>query len=96
MKPSATFEANRDLIRQIVLAHRCTNPRVFGSVLHGNDDEHSDLDLLIDTQPDTSLLDIAQIQVELEAHLGIPIDVLTAPSLPPKFREHVLREAQPV
>jgi predicted nucleotidyltransferase len=28
------------------------------------------LDLLIDTRPDTSLLDIAQIQVKLEALLG--------------------------
>lgn len=76
--------------------HRGSNPRVFGSVVHGDDTDGSDLDLLIDPRPDTSLLDIAQIQVELEAQLGVPIDVLTPGALPMKFRDQVLREARPV
>lgn len=96
MKPSASLEANRDLIRRIVAMHRGSNPRVFGSVVHGDDTDGSDLDLLIDPRPDTSLLDIAQIQVELEAKLGVPIDVLTPSALPMKFRDQVLREARPV
>ena len=96
MKPSASLEANRDLIRRVVALHRGSNPRVFGSVVHGDDTDGSDLDLLIDPRPDTSLLDIAQIQVELEAQLGVPIDVLTPGALPMKFRDQVLREARPV
>ena len=96
MKPSASLEANRELIRRIVAMHRGSNPRVFGSVAHGDDTDGSDLDLLIDPRPDTSLLDIAQIQVELEAQLGVPIDVLTPGALPMKFRDQVLREARPV
>ena len=96
MKPSASLEANRELIRRIVAMHRGSNPRVFGSVIHGDDTDGSDLDLLIDPRPDTSLLDIAQIQVELEAQLGVPIDVLTPSALPMKFRDQVLREARPV
>ncbi len=96
MKPSASLEANRELIRRIVAMHRGSNPRVFGSVVHGDDTDGSDLDLLIDPRPDTSLLDIAQIQVELEAQLGVPIDVLTPGALPMKFRDQVLREARPV
>ncbi|MHB1373208.1 MAG: nucleotidyltransferase family protein [Thauera sp.] len=96
MKPSASLEANRELIRRIVALHRGSNPRVFGSVVHGDDTDGSDLDLLIDPRPDTSLLDIAQIQVELEAQLGVPIDVLTPGALPMKFRAQVLREARPV
>lgn len=96
MKPSASLEANRELIRRIVALHRGSNPRVFGSVVHGDDTDGSDLDLLIDPRPATSLLDIAQIQVELEAQLGVPIDVLTPGALPMKFRAQVLREARPV
>lgn len=96
MKPSASLEANRELIRRIVAMHRGSNPRVFGSVVHGDDTDGSDLDLLVDPRPDTSLLDIAQIQVELEAQLGVPIDVLTPSALPMKFRDQVLREARPV
>lgn len=96
MKPSAALEANRELIRQIVLAHRASNPRIFGSVLHGEDSDRSDLDLLVDPAPDASLLDIAHIQVELEARLGVSVDVLTPGALPAKFRAQVLHEAQAV
>jgi predicted nucleotidyltransferase len=96
MKPSAAFESNRECIRRIVLAHRASNPRVFGSVLHGSDSKHSDLDLLVDPAPNASLLDIAHIQVELEAVLGVPVDVLTPAALPIRFRAQVLHEARAI
>ena len=96
VKPSVALEAHRDLIRQVVLSHRACNPRVFGSVLSGEDSEDSDLDLLVDPMPETSLLDIAQIQVELEAQLGISVDILTPAALPVKFRKKVLDEARAV
>lgn len=96
MKPSTALEANREHIRRIVVIHRASNPRVFGSVVHGEDTERSDLDILVDPAPDASLLDIAHIQVALEAALGVSVDVLTPAALPVKFRQQVLREAQPV
>ena len=77
----------------MVLAHRAQNPRVFGSVLTGHDTEASDLDILIDTTPSTSLMDVAAIQVELENLLGISVDVLTPNALPDKFRSTVLAQA---
>lgn len=55
--------------------------------------EESDLDILVDTLPGTTLLDLGAIQIELEEILGAPVDVLTPKDLPPKFREQVLREA---
>lgn len=96
MKPSTALEENRELIRRIVSAHRASNPRVFGSVLHGEDSDQSDLDILVDPAPDASLLDIAHIQVELETSLGVSVDVLTPGALPAKFRTQVLREARAV
>lgn len=48
MKSSGALHANRALIRSVVERYRARNPRVFGSVLHGDDEEGSDLDLLID------------------------------------------------
>ncbi len=80
----------------MVAAHRATNPRVFGSVAHGNDNEDSDLDILIDPTPDTSLFDIGAIRHELLQLLGVPVDVLTPKALPEKFRAAVLAEAVPV
>jgi uncharacterized protein len=96
MRPSEALELHREEIRRIVLENRSTNPRVFGSVLHGDDTESSDLDLLIDPTPDTSLMDVASIQGQLEDILGIPVDVLTPLSLPGSFRGRVVAEAQPV
>lgn len=96
MKPSTALECHRDTIRRIVSAHRAQNPRVFGSVVHGEDTESSDLDILVDPAADASLLDIAHIQVELEKCLGVSVDVLTPKGLPKKIRVQVLREAQPV
>jgi predicted nucleotidyltransferase len=96
MKPSEALQAYRAEIRQVVQAHRACNARVFGSVVHGADQDGSDLDILIDPTPATSLMDVAAIQVELEQLLGIHVDVLTPRALPEKFRNRVLAEAQPV
>jgi predicted nucleotidyltransferase len=96
MKPSLALQTNRAAIRTVVERHRACNARVFGSVLHGDDQEGSDLDILIDPTPTTTLLDVAKIQVELEKLLGVPVDVLTPKALPDKFRGHILAEAAPV
>jgi len=72
------------------------NPRVFGSVLRGEDQEGSDLDMLVDAAPRTSLLDLAGLQIEIEARTGVKVDLLTPGFLPLKFRQKVLDEAQPV
>ncbi len=96
MKPSEALRTNREAIRQVVAAHRATNPRVFGSVVHGEDTDDSDLDILIDPTPDTTLFDIGAIRHELLELLGIPVDVLTPKALPEKFRATVLAEARPV
>jgi hypothetical protein len=96
MKPSVALERHRDAIRHIVASHRADNARVFGSVIHGNDTEESDLDILVDPTSDTTLMDVAAIQVALEKLLGVAVDVLTPKALPIKFRSVVLAEAVPV
>jgi predicted nucleotidyltransferase len=96
MRPSEVLPKHRETIRQLVLEAGMTNPRVFGSVLYGDDQDGSDLDLLVDPAPKTSLLDVAGLQMEIEQLVGIKVDVLTPRALPPRFRERVLTEAQPV
>jgi predicted nucleotidyltransferase len=58
MKPSHALRSHAAAIRDVVEAHRARNPRVFGSVLHGLHTERSDLDILIDPTPETTLFDI--------------------------------------
>ena len=96
MRPSIALQTHRDAIREIALSHRVKNVRVFGSALHGDDTEDSDLDLLVDPTPETTLMDIAKIQVEVARLLNITVDVLTPRALPDKFRNQVLNEARPV
>ncbi|MFN0315902.1 MAG: nucleotidyltransferase family protein [Burkholderiales bacterium] len=96
MKPSQALAIHRDSVREIVARHRARNPRIFGSALKGSDTEGSDLDLLVDTQDDTSLFDLGAIQYEVQKLLGVPVDVLTPKDLPESYREHVIAEAAPL
>ncbi|QFY45039.1 nucleotidyltransferase family protein [Candidatus Methylospira mobilis] len=96
MKPSEALASNRAAIRHVVESHRARNARVFGSVLRGQDTDSSDLDILIDPTPDTTLFDIGAIRHELGKLLDMPVDVLTPNALPDNFRATVLAEARPV
>lgn len=94
--PSEALASNRAAIRQVVESHRARNARVFGSVLRGQDTDRSDLDILIDPTPETTLFDIGAIRHELGKLLGVSVDVLTPNALPDKFRGTVLAEARPI
>jgi len=96
MSPSEALKLYRETIRQLVLDAGMANPRVFGSVVRGEDNLDSDLDILVDPAPRTSLLDLAGLQIRIEAQLGVKVDLLTPKCLPMKFRQKTLDEAQPV
>ena len=96
MRPSEALSLHRIRIREIALNHHVSGVRVFGSVLHGDDVAGSDLDLLVEPTPQTTMMDIGAIRFELKNLLGLEVEVLTPNGLPAKFREQVLREARPV
>ena len=93
MKPSEALKLHRDAIRRIVENNHAANPRVFGSVIHGNDTEGSDLDILVDEiDGRTTLVSLARIQAGIQALTGIKADVLTPLDLHERFqigRAHV-------
>ena len=93
MRPSAVLEQQRDTIRSLVLQAGMVNPRVFGSVARGEDEDGSDLDLLIDPAPHTSLLKMAALEAELAEATGIKIDLRTPDEIHPRYRNKVLAEA---
>lgn len=96
MKPSQALSRNRNAVRETTSRFPVANPRVFGSVLHGTDQEGSDLDLLVDVLPGTTLFDLGGLQCELEDLLGVPVDLLTPGDLPPKYRARIVSEAKPL
>lgn len=96
MRPSFILNSNRYLVREAVSRYKTTNLRVFGSVVHGTDQDGSDIDLLVDALPGATLFDLGGLQEELESILGTRVDLVTPADLPVKFRHDVLAEAQPV
>ena len=96
MGPFEILPQHRDTIRQLVLNAGMANLRVFGSVLHGDDQEGRDLDLLVDQAPQTSLLDVVRRQRTIGTLLEVREDLSTPGDLPPKFRDRVVSEALPL
>lgn len=96
MRPSQALKLHREAVRLAAARYRMVNPRVFGSTLRAEDREGSDLDLLVDVLPGTTLLDLGGLQDELQELLGVSVDVRTLRDLPIKFRDVVALEAKPV
>ena len=76
--------------------HGAYNVRIFGSVARGDYDEKSDLDFLVQMEPDRSLLDHASLLLDLEKLLGCKVDVVSEKGIKARIRERVLKEAQPL
>ena len=93
-RPSEAIDKHRDEMIEVVAAHGVSNPRIFGSVLYGNDGPFSDIDILVDPGERTSLFDLAAIQDELERITGFNVDVATSTSLVERIRARVLAEAR--
>lgn len=87
------MEIERDIILRIAKKYGARNVRIFGSRAKGNAKQESDLDLLIDLDPDRSLFDLIAIKQDLEDLLGCGVDVVTEAGLSSYIRDQVLQEA---
>jgi predicted nucleotidyltransferase len=90
------FGDKREEILRIARSHGATRVRVFGSFARGTADETSDVDFLIDLEPQRHLLDLAAIKVELEDLLGREVDVLTEAGVSRYVRQDIVRGAVPL
>lgn len=88
--------ANRDEILKLARRHGATNVRLFGSVSRGQDNEASDVDVLVEAGPETSAFFPGGLVADLEDLLGCKVDVVTEGALHPYVRERVLGEAVPL
>ena len=69
---------------------------MFGSVARGDADESSDVDLLVDMEPDRSLLDVTALVADIRALLGRRVDVVSEKGLYWLLRRRILKEAKPL
>jgi hypothetical protein len=86
----------RDAILSAARKHGARGIRVYGSVARGEATDRSDLDLLVDWEPDRSLLDVIGLKQDLEDLLGVTVDIGSERGLHWYIREEVLREAVPL
>lgn len=67
---------------------------VFGSVIRGEQNESSDIDVLVGLDGDADLLDLIGLSQFLEECLHHKVDVVPRNALRPELREQVLREVK--
>ena len=94
MKPSEALAAHRDQVLAIAAGHGASNLRVFGSVAKGVDKDGSDLDLLVELRPGTSLFEFAGLVLDIEEVLGVSVDMCTEVQLHPRLKKTILAEAR--
>ena len=94
IKIEAILRQQRDRILEIAVQHGARNVRIFGSVVRGEAQTDSDIDLLVDLgEPLSPWFPVSLIQ-DLEALLGHKAGVVTEKSLHYFIRDHVLNEAR--
>jgi hypothetical protein len=86
------IEEVRKLILDILEKHKVKQASLFGSIVRGEMDEKSDIDLLIKFSGDKSLIDLVRLKFDLEERLQCKVDLLTYDSLNPLLRDQILKE----
>jgi predicted nucleotidyltransferase len=87
---------HRAEILALAAQYRLKQVRVFGSVSREDDDAESDLDLLVESDEEVSLLELGGFLMDVRDLLGISVDVATVGMLKSRIRERVLLEAIPL
>ncbi len=88
--------SQRQDILEIAARYGARNVRIFGSMARGDAGPDSDLDILVDMEAGRSMFDLGGLLYDLQAFLGVDVDVVTEKGLRPRIRERVLREAIPL
>ncbi|MDU9393224.1 nucleotidyltransferase family protein [Pseudomonas sp. zfem002] len=96
MKPTDAIRGKLGEIRRLIEAYGFIEPKLFGSAARGDDHEGSDLDLLAAIPPamvgKISLFDIAELEDELQALLGVPVDFHVHNNMPEHLRPSLEQE----
>ena len=86
----------KETILEIAQSHGVSSIRIFGSFARGEENVHSDIDLLVELEPKRSLLDIIALKYELEDLTGRKVDVVTPAGISPYLVEQITNEAVPL
>jgi predicted nucleotidyltransferase len=79
-------------VRPILERYGVKKAGVFGSFVRGEASPESDLDLVVEMPPGSSLLELVGLQQEISDLLGIEVDAGTYQALHPQLRDRILAE----
>ncbi|MCY3852605.1 MAG: nucleotidyltransferase family protein [Gammaproteobacteria bacterium] len=93
---SARINIPRDQVATFCRRNHIRRLALFGSVLRDDFTEDSDIDILVELEPNhpVGLLGLAGMEIELSQILGRHAEIHTVPGLNPHFRDEVLQVAE--
>lgn len=93
---SARVLIPRDQVAAFCQRNHVRRLALFGSVLRDDFTEDSDIDILVEFEPNhpVGFLGLAGMEIELSRILGRRAEIHTVPGLNPHFRDEVLQAAE--
>ncbi len=79
-------------ILSILKRYNVKRAGIFGSIARGEENEESDIDILVEIMGRMSLLDFAGLKLELEEALGQRVDLGEYSTIKPIIKEQILSE----
>lgn len=90
------LKQHRSHIIKLAEKYHSTNIRVFGSVAKGENTKNSDIDFLIDPNPEQDLFDVIRLQRALQELLNCDVDIVHSTALHHTIKQEVLSLAIPL
>lgn len=87
-------EKIRQCVKRMPQGENVKKILLFGSHLHGDTTDASDIDLLVELQENIGLFDFVAMQEELSRHLQKPVDLGQPDALSKYIKDAVLKEAE--
>lgn len=80
-------------INELAKQYHSQNIRVFGSVAKNENTENSDIDFLIDPDPEQDLFDVIRLRRALQELLNCDVDIVHSTALHHTIRQEILSSA---
>lgn len=90
------LQRRREQARRLLTERAYGSPAVFGSVARGTDGIESDVDLLVDVPVGIGLTQLSRTAIDLEALLGVRVDLVPRAGLRASVAESIADELVPL
>jgi predicted nucleotidyltransferase len=96
VKAKNLLKTKRGEILRLAAKYGAYNVRVFGSAACGEAGPDSDVDFLVELEPDRSLFDLGGLLMDLQELLECEVDVVTEQGLHWYIRDQIIADARPL